>query len=270
MNMKKSPLFVLLIASSFVFAQTKKATTTPKTAASVPKSPTKKSTTSNTALSTITSNLGGSNLLNNVSSLSESDVVSGLKNALSLGATKASSQLNQLNGFNGNPLVRIPFPPEAQQVASQLRSMGFGAKVDEFEKTLNRAAENAAKEAAPIFVNAVTSMSFTDAKNILTGPDNSATTYLQKTTTNALTQAFTPHISTALNNSTATQKWSELATLYNKIPFVSKVQTDLVKYTTTKALSGMFTVLASEELKIRKDPASRVTDIMKKVFGATK
>lgn len=257
--MKKITVIALLLASTFAFAQTKKTTSTKKTS-------TKKSST----LSKIATSLGAGSVANTVSALSSTDIVSGLKDALAHGATNASSQLNQVNGFNGNPLVRIPFPPEAQKVATELRTLGFGSKVDEFEKTLNRAAETAAKEAAPIFVNAVTSMSFTDAKSILTGANNSATMYLQNATSTALSQAFTPHISSALNSTTATQKWSELASLYNKIPFVSKVETDLVKYTTTRALGGMFTVLAGEELKIRQNPASRVTDIMKKVFGASK
>lgn len=264
--MKKITIIALLLATTWASAQTtkKKTTTTKKTTS------TKKTTTATDILNKVGSSVTNGGLVNSISSLSNSDIVSGLKDALSHGATNASSQLNAVNGFYGNPLVKIPFPQNAQKVADQLRSLGFGAKVDDFEKTLNHSAETAAKEAAPIFVNAITSMSFTDAKNILTGPDNSATTYLQNSTTTALTSAFTPHIKNALNSTMATQKWSELASLYNKIPFVTPVETDLVKYTTTKALGGLFTVLASEESKIRKDPAARVTDIMKKVFGATK
>jgi hypothetical protein len=250
-------------------SSTKKSTTT-KTTTTTKKTTATPAKTSSSPLKTIATAITGGNVLTSIASLSDSDIISGLKDALSIGAGNASKQLNQVNGFSGNPLVRIPFPPDAQRVAKELRNLGFGAKVDEFELTLNRAAETAAKEAAPIFINAVTSMTFADAKSILTGPNNSATTYLQNTTSNALIAAFTPHIASALNTTTATQKWSELASIYNKIPFVNKVETDLVKYTTNKALSGLFTVLAGEELKIRQNPASRVTDIMKKVFGATK
>ena len=194
--------------------------------------------------------------------LSESDIAKGLKEALTVGAKNASSQLNAVDGFNKNMKVRIPFPEDAQRVATKLREMGFGKKVDEFEQTLNRAAEQAAKEAAPIFVNAITSMSITDAKNILMGADTSATSYLRTKTSDPLASAFSPHIQKALDATTATKKWTELATLYNKIPLVKKVETDLVKYTTSKALKGLFTVVAEEEIKIRKDPAARVTDLL--------
>jgi hypothetical protein len=200
--------------------------------------------------------------------LSESDIASGLKEALNIGAKNASSQLNAIDGFNKNLKVRIPFPEDAQRVATKLRELGFGKKVDEFELTLNRAAEQAAKEAAPIFVNAITSMSITDAKNILMGSDSSATSYLRTKTSTPLATAFSPHIKKALDATTATKKWTELATLYNRIPLVNKVETDLVKYTTSKALKGLFTVVADEELKIRKDPAARVTDLLKRVFGS--
>ena len=201
--------------------------------------------------------------------LSESDIAKGLKEALTVGAKNASSQLNAVDGFNNNMKVRIPFPEDAQRVATKLREMGFGKKVDEFEQTLNRAAEQAAKEAAPIFVNAITSMNITDAKNILMGADTSATSYLRTKTSDPLAAAFSPHIQKALDVTTATRRWTELATLYNKIPLVKKVGTDLVKYTTSKALKGLFTVVAEEEMKIRKHPATRVTDVLKKVFGST-
>jgi hypothetical protein len=201
--------------------------------------------------------------------LSESDIAKGLKEALTVGAKNASTQLNAIDGFNKNVKVRIPFPEDAQRVATKLREMGFGKKVDEFELTLNRAAEQAAKEAAPIFVNAITSMTISDAKNILMGADTSATGYLRSRTSDPLSNAFAPHIKKALDATTATRKWTELATLYNRIPLVNKVETDLVRYTTGRALKGLFTVVADEEIKIRKDPAARVTDLLKKVFGST-
>ncbi len=199
--------------------------------------------------------------------LSESEIANGLKEALKIGSQNASSQLNKLDGFNKNLKVRIPFPPDAQRVATELRKLGFGKKVDEFETTLNRSAEQASKEAANIFVGAVSQMTITDAKNILQGKNDAATSFLKQKTSTQLTAAFKPHIEKALQGTLATKKWKELASLYNRIPLVKPVNTDLVAYTNEKALLGMFTIVADEELKIRQDPAARVTDLLKKVFA---
>jgi len=254
-------LFILFVGlASVVFAQTtskkknqaKKASTTTTS---------KTTTKASTLISSASTALG-------VTSLSETDIISGLKEALKLGANNASTQLNALDGFNRNLSIRIPFPPEATKVATTLRQYGYGAKVDEFELTLNRAAEQAAKDAAPVFVNAISQITITDAKNILQGPDNAATSYLQTKTTDALFSSFSPTIKTALGNTLATSKWTEITKLYNQVPFVTPVETDLVKYTTNKALSGLFFVVAAEEKKIRDDPAARTTDILKKVFGS--
>lgn len=200
--------------------------------------------------------------------LSESEIAEGLKEALKVGSNNASSKLSVLDGFNKNSLIRIPFPKDAQIVADKLRQMGFGAKVDDFETTLNRAAEQASKDAANIFVNAITAMTITDAKNILQGSNNAATQYLKSKTSDQLKTAFKPHIETALNSTYATSKWKDLTTMYNKIPLVKPVNTDLVGYTNDKALTGLFTVVEQEETKIRQDPAARVNDILKKVFGS--
>ncbi|HXA02637.1 MAG TPA: DUF4197 domain-containing protein [Cytophagaceae bacterium] len=200
--------------------------------------------------------------------LTESEIIQGLKEALTKGSGNASAILNKQDGYNLNPKIRIPFPPDAQKVAKTLRDIGYGKKVDEFELTLNRSAEQAAKEAAPIFKSAITNMSFTDAKGILTGSDSAATIYLRNTTYDSLYTRFAPPVKTALDNTTATHKWTELATLYNKLPTTrTKVETDLVAYTTHKALKGLFVTVAEEELKIRKDPMARTSDILKKVFG---
>jgi hypothetical protein len=199
--------------------------------------------------------------------LTETDVSSGLKEALTTGAKNAASQLTALDGFNKNLQIRIPFPPDVAIIADKLKEFGYGKEVDDFELTLNRAAEQASKDAAPIFVNAISQMTITDATTILTGPDNAATNYLQSKTGDALFAAFSPTVKNALGNSLATSKWTEITTLYNKLPFVTHLDTDLVKYTTNKALSGLFFVLAGEEKKIRDNPSAQTTDILKKVFG---
>ncbi|MFN3405468.1 MAG: DUF4197 domain-containing protein [Cytophagaceae bacterium] len=201
------------------------------------------------------------------SSLSDTDIINGLKEALTIGAQKSADALNITNGFWGNQRVKIPFPEDCQRVAKTLRDLGYGKKVDEFELTLNRAAEQAAREAKPIFVNAIKQMSINDARNILKGPDTAATAFLRRTTYNNLFNAFSPHINNALNGTLATAKWREITTIYNRIPGVRKVDTDLNRYTTNKALRGLFMLVADEEIKIRKDPAARITDILKKVFS---
>jgi hypothetical protein len=210
----------------------------------------------------------GGNSGNAIGSLTDSEIIQGLKEALTKGSGIASQALNKVDGYYQNPKVKIPFPQDVTKVANALREVGYGKKVDEFELTLNRSAEQAAKEAAPIFSNAVTQMSFSDAKSILTGPDTAATGYLRKTTYNSLFKSFSPHITKALGNNQATSKWTEITTIYNKLPTTkTKVNTDLVSYTTNKALKGLFLLVADEEAKIRKDPVARTTDILKKVFG---
>lgn len=261
-------IFGFFLVSDIAVAQTKKATTkkttTKKTA--TPKNTVKAPSIFPTTITNATAPQAGST--NSIASLSESEVIGGLKEALIQAATSSSSILNSLDGFNKNMKVRIPFPPECEIVATKLRSMGLGDKVDDFEVTLNRAAEQAAKDAAPIFVNAIQSMTIVDAKNILTGDDNAATTYLRSTTTSALYTAFSPTVTNALNNTFATSKWKDITTIYNRIPFVKKVDTDLPRYATNQALSGLFIVVAEQEQKIRKDPAAQVTGLLQKVFGA--
>lgn len=227
-------------------------------------------TTTNTTVTTIANQAASALSGLSISSLSESDVANALKEALKVGSKNASSQLSVTDGFNKNLNVRIPFPEDAQRVATKLRKIGLGKKVDEFETTLNRAAEKAVPQAVDIFGNAITTMSITDAKNILQGSNDAATQYLQGKTTDQLYTAFYPYISQTLKSTGATSKWTDITKLYNKIPGVKKVETDLGKYTTNKALKGMFTVVAGEELKIRQDPQARVTDLLQKVFGAKK
>jgi enolase len=132
---------------------------------------------------------------------------------------------------------------------------------------MNHGAENAVSKAAPIFLNAITSMTFADAKNILKGADNAATEYFKGKTTTALFGLFKPEIQKALDAVNATKYWSDITSTYNKIPFVTKIETDLAKYVTDKALTALFTQIASEEKKIRTDPLARVNDILKKVFN---
>ena len=149
----------------------------------------------------------------------------------------------------------------------KLRMVGMGAKVDSFELALNRAAEIAAKKAAPIFIEAIKSMNVSDGMNILKGEDDAATKYLQKSTKDSLYDTFKPIVKAALKQVKVTQYWNPLASRYNKIPLTTKVNPDLEDYTTQKAMEGLFTLLAQEEKKIRDQPAARVTDLLKKVFS---
>ncbi len=193
-------------------------------------------------------------------------IVQGLKQALTIGTQNSTSKLSAVNGFFADAAVKILMPPEAQDVEKTLRRFGLGSLVDKTVLSLNRAAEDAAKSATPIFVNAIKQMTITDALGILKGGDFAATNYFKQKTTAALTEAFKPVISQSLNKVDATKYWSDVFTAYNR--FSSKpVNTDLTAYVTQKAIDGIFYEVGLEEQKIRKDPAARVTDLLKQVFG---
>lgn len=201
--------------------------------------------------------------------LSNEDIISGLKEALSVGARNSSDKLSSIDGFFANAAIKVLMPEEAKKVESTLRNLGFGGMVDNAILSMNRAAEQASKSAAPIFIDAIQSMNVNDAVGILRGNDSAATTYLKGKTTSSLTTAFRPTIEQALESTNATKYWRDVFETYNKLPTTfKKVDTDLSSYVTSKALTGLFYQVALEEQKIRKDPAARVTDILKKVFGS--
>jgi hypothetical protein len=201
--------------------------------------------------------------------LSTDDIVAGLKDALSVGAQNSASKLSAVDGFFANAAIKVLMPPEAKKVETALRAVGMGKLVDNAILSMNRAAESASKSAAPIFVDAIKSMSINDALGILKGADTAATGYLRGKTTSALTAAFRPVIDTALQKTSATSYWKTVFDAYNKLPTTfTKINPDLAGYVTEKSLGGMFFQVAEEEKKIRKDPAARVTDILKKVFGS--
>lgn len=209
-------------------------------------------------------------VLNGESPLTNEEIIKGLKEALTIGSKNSSSLASKADAYYKNTRLFIPFPPEALKVEKKLRELGLGNKVDEFVVTLNRAAEKAAKDAAPIFTDAVKKMTIKDGLKILNGANNEATMYLKTNTNTALNAQFKPVISKALESVSATKYWGDLINTYNKIPTVTKMNPDLAAYTTGKAIDGLFILVADEELKIRTNPAARVTEILQKVFGRKK
>jgi len=200
--------------------------------------------------------------------LTSDQVISGLKEALSQGVTKGSNQASAVDGYLKNELIRLAFPPEAAKVESRLRQIGLGSEVDKFIVSLNRAAEKAAIEAKPIFLDAIRGMTIEDAWGILRGGENSATEYLRENTHSSLTQKFQPVIKEALDQVNATKYYDDLVNSYNKIPFVTKADPDLDQYATEQAIDGLFKLIAQEEARIRKDPAARTTELLQKVFAS--
>lgn len=218
-------------------------------------------TTAQVSLNKLKKALGGE-------SLTSDEVAAGLKEALTNGVSKGSDLVSQLDGYYKNPEIKIPFPPEVKQVETRLRQMGLGSEVDKFVESLNRGAEEAAKQAKPIFVTAVKQMTIQDAYSILKGNNDAATQYLSKTTTPQLTEKFKPVVRESLNKVNATKYYSDLVKTYNKIPLVTKVNPNLDDYATEKAIQGLFVMIAKEEKNIREDPLARTSDLLKKVFGA--
>lgn len=199
--------------------------------------------------------------------LTNEEVIKGLKEALTVGTNNSSGIASKLDGFYKNPKIFIPWPEEAKDMKVKLTKMGMTKKINEFETSLNRAAEEAALKAAPVFIDAITNMSLQDGFAILKGVDTAATNYLRKTTYSPLKDKFMPIVKEAVAKVKVTSYWLPLATAYNKLPGVKKQNPNLDEYVTNKAINGLMLLIADEEIKIRKDPMARVTDLLKKVFG---
>lgn len=198
---------------------------------------------------------------------SAGEMAMGLKEALEKGTGVGIDRLSLENGFLGNAALKLPFPEEAIQVERALRKVGMGNLCDQLITSLNRAAEDAVKEARPLFTQAIKDMTFTDVQGILLGTDRAATDYLQRSTTAGLKVKFSPPIQASLQKVGATAHWETVMSRYNKIPLVKPVTTDLTAYVTEKALQGLFIEIAKEELALRKNINLRSSPLLQKVFG---
>lgn len=194
------------------------------------------------------------------------EIAEGLRQALDFGIDKQVTKLTQEDGFYKNELVKILLPQELQKVDNTLRDIGLGNLADEGIKALNRAAEDAVKEATPIFITAVRDITFNDVKTILLGDDDAATQYLTTKTQTALYDKFQPVIQSSFSKVGADQIWANLINKYNSIPFTNDVNPDLTDYVTGEALQGVYTMIAVEEKEIRTKVESRTTDLLKRVF----
>lgn len=212
-------------------------------------------------------------MLNKIPSLSskqeldDSTVISGLKEALSIGTDKAVKEVSKTDGYLGNNAIKILMPEKIQKVADVLRKVGYEKPVDDFILSMNRAAEKAAPKAAAYFVDSVKEMTFEDAKKILNGGDTAATDFFKSKTYDKLFSDFKPVISSSMDEVGVTRSYKEMMGRYTSVPFMKAESLDVDNYVTTKALDGLFYMVAREEKKIRTDPAARVTDLLKKVFG---
>ncbi len=199
--------------------------------------------------------------------LTEKEIINGLKEALEIGTAEAVQVVSKVNGYYQNPDIRIPLPDDGQKAEKYRRLAGFGDMVDDFELSMNRAAEKAAPQAKSIFWDAITQMTFDDARDILNGADNSATRYFEEKTSARLGEVFKPIVGRSMEKVGVTSTYRNLNEKVRSIPFIDSFSFDLDQYVTDKALDGLFVMLAAEEKKIREDPAARVTDLLKKVFA---
>jgi len=199
--------------------------------------------------------------------LDQETIVSGLKEALSVGTENAVKEVSKVDGYLANEAIKIMMPEEIQKVADVLRKVGYQKPVDEFISSMNHAAEKAAPKATSHIVDAIKAMSFDDAKQILEGGDTAATDYFKSKTSDKLYEDFMPIISSSMDEVGVTQSYKGMMDKYLSLPFVKKESLDLDHYVTNKSLDGLFLMIAEEEKKIRTDPAARVTDLLKKVFS---
>ncbi len=218
----------------------------------------------NQALDSVNKGIGGEK------PLTTAEVAEGLKEALVKGISTGSDLVSVTDGYFKNPEIKIPFPPDVKKAEDAVRKIGLGGQVDKFVMTLNRGAEDAAKEAKPIFIAAIKSMTIQDAWAILRGEENAATEYLKRTTSAQLKEKFKPVIQNSLNKVNATKYYGEIVSRYNQIPLVEKVNPNLDDYATDKAIEGLFVMIAKEEKNIRQDPVARTTELLKRVFGYTR
>jgi hypothetical protein len=201
------------------------------------------------------------------SGLTNSEMIEGLKEALTVGTQNVVASVSQVDGYYRNPAIKIPLPEQIEKAGKYLRMAGYGNKVDEFELSMNRAAEQAAPEAKQIFWDAVKEMHFEDAQTILNGPENAATEYFRDKTYPRLQSIFEPIVNQSMAQVGVTRQFQAINSKLDSIPFAEKASVDIDQYVTEKSLDGLFVMLAAEEREIRQDPGARVTDILKKVFG---
>ena len=201
------------------------------------------------------------------SGLPVSTQTSGLKEALRLATERAVQATSQQGGFLDNQKIRIGLPGQLGSMTSALRAIGMGTQVDELEVAMNRAAEKAAGEATPVFVDAIQKMSFQDVSGIVTGGDTAATEYFEKTTSQPLRERFRPIVDQAMQSVGVAKQYEQLVGRYTSLPLASAPKLDLNGYVTDKTLAGLFTVVGEQEKQIRTNPAARGTDLLKQVFG---
>ncbi len=210
---------------------------------------------------------------NGTPGLTNAEVISGLKEALTVGITNSVNVASLTDGFLKNSNIRLPFPQDAIKVKEKAMEWGLGGQVEKFETTLNRAAEDATKAALPIFKQAIMNMSIQDGFAILNGGEGSATRFLKNATTSQLVAAFAPRVQESISKVKLTEYWNPIINKYNSAMALTggqKMNPDLNAYVTERAIAGLFKLVEQEENKIRKDPAARVTEILQKVFGSIK
>ena len=201
-----------------------------------------------------------------IKELNKSEIESGLKKALELGASNSIELASEKGGFNNNNLIKIPFPTEAEKMKSTLINVGLKLQVKQFEESLNYAAEEASKHAKEIFFIAVKNMTITDAFKILNGEHNAATIYLKKQTSKELYKKFKPVVKKAIEKVHVTKYWDQLSGRYNALPMTKKVTPDIEDYVTNKTIDGLFLLIAKEEKNIRNNPDARLSELLQKVF----
>jgi len=203
--------------------------------------------------------------------LDESTIASGLKEALSIGTENAVKNVSRVDGYFGNEAIKILIPEKVKLVTDVLSTVGYKKQVDDFVLSMNRAAEKAAPEALPIFADAIREMTFEDAKNILNGGDTSATDFFRDKTQGKISDAFRPIVAESMDDVGVMRSYKKMMGTYDILPFAQTVlkeeSIDIEQYVTTKAVDGLFYVVGQEEKKIRTDPAARITELLKTVFG---